>query len=119
MPRRPAIASLADEHAAPGGVASVDRALCLLAAFDSATPALTLAVLSRRTRLYKSTALRLLSSLEHAGLVTRQADGRYGLGPSVARLHSVYALSSSCATQVEPVLREIPAIKEESAVLHV
>jgi DNA-binding IclR family transcriptional regulator len=41
--------------------------------------------------LYKSTALRLLASLEHAGLVQRHADGRYALGPEVARLNAVYA----------------------------
>ncbi|MFY9512326.1 MAG: IclR family transcriptional regulator, partial [Rubrivivax sp.] len=35
MPRKAAQASLADDEAAPGGAAAVDRALSLLAAFRS------------------------------------------------------------------------------------
>ena len=63
MPRKPATPAVADEHAAPGGAAAVDRALSLLAAFRSGDAALSLAELDTRTRLYKSTALRLLASL--------------------------------------------------------
>jgi hypothetical protein len=103
MPRRPVVASLADENASPGGAASVDRALSLLAAFDDQTPMLTLAALAQRTRLYKSTALRLLASLEHAQLVLRQSDGRYALGPGVARLHTVYAQSFAYAAHPSKV----------------
>jgi len=119
MPRRAAVASLADEHAAAGGVAAVDRALCLLSAFGADTPALTLSALAQRTRLYKSTALRLLASLEHAQLVTRLADGRYALGPGVARLHTVYTQSFSYEPLVMPVLRQLGAATRESAAFHV
>src|SRR3546814_12901057 len=45
------------------GVAAVERALTILAAFEQASEPLTLSELSRRSGLYKSTALRLLESL--------------------------------------------------------
>ena len=45
------------------GVAAVNRALSILQAFEGETEALTLALLARRTGLYKSTLLRLIASL--------------------------------------------------------
>ena len=65
MPRKSLNESVADENAAPGGVAAVDRALSVLSAFQDGDAALSLAELAERTRLYKSTVLRLLASLEH------------------------------------------------------
>lgn len=119
MPRKPALPSRADEHAAPGGAAAVDRALSLLAAFQGGDTALSLAELAARTRLYKSTLLRLASSLEHARLLQRGADGRYALGPEVARLHGIYAASFSLQAQVMPVLHGLVAATRESAAFHV
>lgn len=119
MPRRSARPSLADEHAAPGGAAAVDRALSLLSAFRSGDASLTLAELAARTRLYKSTVLRLLASLEHARLLRRQADGAYSLGAEVARLHAVYAAAFSLEPVVLPALRELVARTRESAAFHV
>jgi len=119
MPRKAAHLSVADDAAAPGGAAAVDRALSLLAAFRSGDDSLSLAELAERTRLYKSTVLRLLASLEHARLIARRADGRYALGPELARLHSIYAASFSLEAEVMPVLRELVASTRESAAFHV
>jgi DNA-binding IclR family transcriptional regulator len=119
MPRKALAPSLADEQAAPGGVAAVDRALSLLAAFRQGDPALSLAELAERTRLYKSTVLRLLASLEHAGLVMRQPDGAYSLGAEVARLNGVFTATFSLEAQVVPVLRDLVAATHESAAFHV
>ena len=119
MPRKAAHASLADQDAAPGGAAAVDRALSLLGAFRRGDRALTLAELAERTGLYKSTALRLLASLEHAGLLRRGVDGRYALGPEVARLNALYAEAFSLEAEVLPVLRELVAATQESAAFHV
>jgi DNA-binding IclR family transcriptional regulator len=119
MPRKSQNPSLADDSAAPGGAAAVDRALTLLAAFKSGDTALGLAELAARTQLYKSTVLRLLASLEHARLVQRLEDGRYGLGSEVARLHSIYAASFSLDKVVLPALRELVAATGESAAYHV
>ena len=119
MPKKSAQPSLADQHAAPGGAAAVDRALSLLCTFRAGDAALSLAELAERTRLYKSTALRLLASLEHARLLQRQADGRYALGAELARLHAVYAASFSLEAQVLPVLHELVDATRESAAFHV
>lgn len=118
MPRPAANPSLADQHAAPGGVAAVDRALCLLMAFEAGEPELSLATLAQRTGLYKSTALRLLASLEHAGLMCKSASG-YRLGPAVARLHQHYSASFSLRDLVMPVLNDLVARTQESAAFHV
>src|SRR5690606_4877602 len=81
-PRRPSIPSFADLNAAAGGVATRDRALSVLAVFPTELPRPTLADFAARTRIPKSTVLRMLSSLEHAHVVLRQPDGRYALGRS-------------------------------------
>ena len=119
MPKRPAVRSVADERASVGGAAAVDKALSLLAQFRRDSGQLSLTELAGGARLYKSTALRLLASLEHAGLVQRHADGRYALGPEVARLHAAYAASFSLEWAVVPALRELVDTTAESASFHV
>ena len=119
MPRKAQTPSLADANAATGGTAAVDRALSLLGAFRAGDAALSLAELAERTQLYKSTALRLLASLEHAHLLQRLDDGRYALGGEVARLHGIYAASFSLDRVVMPVLRQLVANTGESAAYHV
>ena len=93
MPRKAVVLALSAQRPAPGGVAAVDRALSLLEVFTTDSPNPTLAELAERTRQYKSTVLRLLASLQHAGLVQRQADGRYVVGTAITRLHRVFSSS--------------------------
>jgi len=119
MPRKPTQPSLADLNAADGGVAAVDRALSLLAVFTADEPTLGLTELSDRTKMYKSTVLRLLASLEHAGLVSRTSEGLYGLGPGVARLHHVYSATFSLGDVVMPILRRLVKQTRESAAYYV
>ena len=119
MPRKARTPSVADVDAAPGGAAAADRALSLLAAFRAGDVALTLAELAQRTGLYKSTALRLLASLEHARLLQRLEDGRYALGNEVARLNAIHAASFSLDRVVVPELRRLVAATGESAAYHV
>ena len=102
-----------------GGVAAVDRALSLLAAFKEGDRSLSLPELAERAHLVKSTALRLLASLVHFGLVQRLDDGRYTLGPEVARLQSIYTRSFSLEGAVLPALRDLVDVTQESAVYHV
>lgn len=119
MPRKSVMDSVADELAAPGGVAAVDRALSLLCAFKEGDLSLSLAELAQRTRLYKSTVLRLLASLEHGGWVQRLDDGRYAVGAAAARLHAVYEQSFSLDKLVMPVLKALVKTTGESAAYHV
>ncbi|MES2941505.1 MAG: IclR family transcriptional regulator [Pseudomonadota bacterium] len=119
MPRKAKTESLADSQAAAGGAAAVDRALSLLTVFKTGDSSLSLNELARRTRLYKSTALRQLASLEHAGFVQRLADGSYALGSELARLGSLYAASFSLDRVLLPALQALVNITRESAAYHV
>lgn len=108
-----------DDDAAEGvGVAAVNRALSLLAAFSRDRRSFTLTQLSEQTRLYKSTVLRLAESLEAAGYLQRDRDGIYTLGPTPLRLASLYRNSLHPSEFVMPVLRELSHITGESAALY-
>lgn len=119
MPRKAQHPSVADEHAAPGGAAAVDRAVSLLAAFRPGDQALGVTELAERTRLYKSTVLRLLASLSQGGLVRRTAQGRWALGPLVPRLAAIHAASFSLEDIVLPAMRALVERTQESVSFHV
>jgi len=88
-----------------GGVAAVDRALTILDALtDERT---SLAELSKKTGLYKSTVLRLAKSLEKFGYVLRSEDGGYRLGSKVLYLGSLYQKHFNTTEIVPPVLRKM------------
>jgi DNA-binding IclR family transcriptional regulator len=119
MPRKSLQASVADEQAAPGGAAAVDRAVSLLAAFQPGDKALTVTVLAERTRLYKSTVLRLLASLAHGRLVQRTGEGHWALGPELARLAAIHAASFSLDQMVLPEMQALMQLTQESVSFHV
>ncbi|WPB56882.1 IclR family transcriptional regulator [Xylophilus sp. GOD-11R] len=119
MPKRPAVPALADQNAAEGGIATLDRALSLLACFSAAQPVLTLAELAGRTRISKSTILRMLASLAHAHLAQRLPDGRWTVGAEVERLHRVFAASFSLEDVVMPALQALVDATHESAAYYV
>lgn len=119
MPRKAAQLSIADDNAAPGGAQAVDRALSLLGAFRSGDTALPLAELAARTRLYKSTALRLLASLEHAALLQRDGEGRYALGAEITRLAALRSAGFTMQAQLQPLLQALVEQTQESAAFHV
>lgn len=119
MPKKSSRACVADEQAAPGGAAAVDRAISLLAAFQPGDRSLTVTQLAERTRLYNSTVLRLLASLAHGRLLRRTEDGRWALGPEVARLAGLYAESFSLEDVVLPEMRALVQRTRESVAFHV
>ena len=100
-----------------GGVAAVDRALSILDALTD--DRVTLADLSKRTDLYKSTVLRLLKSLERFGYVLRSTDGSYRLGSKVLHLGSLYQRHFRTSDIVPPVLERIGAELHEGASFYV
>ncbi|MEY2684609.1 MAG: hypothetical protein RJA09_1753 [Pseudomonadota bacterium] len=119
MPRKSATPSVADEQAAPGGAAAVDKALSVLSAFRQGDGALSVTELAERTRLYKSTVLRLLASLAHGGLLRKTTDGLWALGPEVARLAALYTASFSLEDVVLPVMHGLVDRTQESVAFHV
>ncbi len=100
-----------------GGVAAVDRALSILDALTD--DKVTLADLSKRTDLYKSTVLRLLKSLEKFGYVLRTADGSYRLGSKVLHLGALYQRHFRTSEIVPPVLERMGAELHEGASFYV
>ena len=104
---------------ANGGSTTADRVLSLLTAFRSGDVELTLAQLASRTKLYKSTALRLLRSLEAANYISASGKGSFRLGGEVLRLHAVLSAAGGLEAAVMPVLRDLVAETKETAALHV
>lgn len=100
-----------------GGVAAVDRALSILDALTD--DKVSLADLSKRTDLYKSTVLRLLKSLERYGYVLRTTDGSYRLGSKVLHLGALYQRHFRTSEIVPPVLERIGAELHEGASFYV
>lgn len=117
MSKTPAAAG-PDDVAEGVGVAAVNRALSLLAAFSKHRRSFTLTQLAEHTGLYKSTVLRLAESLELAGYLQRDRDGIYTLGPAPLRLASLYRSSLHPSEFVMPVLRELSHTTGESAALY-
>lgn len=89
-----------------GGIQSVQRATTLLEAVaDSARPR-TAPELAEACGLHRSTAWRILATLEEAGLVDRDpATNRYSIGPVVARLAA--GASDSLPRLARPHLEEL------------
>ena len=101
------------------GVNAVNRALALLDVFMDGGVSLSLAELTRRTKLVKPTVLRLLLSLEHGGYVTRLGNGQYQLGAKVMQLGTVYRTHFALDAHVLPALRYLAVVTVEPASCHV
>ena len=101
------------------GVAAVERALTVLAAFDEHSPELTLAELAHRTCLYKSTISRLLVSLRKRGFVERTDSGHYRIGPQAWRVGSLFALDLTLEKILLPIMEELSNQTRESVSYYV
>ncbi|RTZ48049.1 IclR family transcriptional regulator [Candidimonas sp. SYP-B2681] len=101
------------------GVAAVERALTVLDCFKPGSEKLTLAELSKRLTLHKTTIFRLLNSLIRCGYAVRDADGRYSLGPRVLYLGRVYESGFRLSDVVMPVLEKLSGLTGESAAYYV
>ncbi|WP_207936332.1 helix-turn-helix domain-containing protein [Pseudomonas sp. 51_B] len=104
---------------AVNGVASADRVLTVLTAFQIGDSALSLVELVERTGLIKSTIMRLMVSLENHGFITRMADGRYQLASEVMRLNTVYQEALDLEKHVMPRLHHLAEQSGETASFYV
>jgi DNA-binding IclR family transcriptional regulator len=102
-----------------GGVAAVNRALQVLAAIENARGPVSLTEISQATGLYKSTALRLIESLQNAAYVARLEDGHYVLGAAVLRMGIAYERDSPIRQQLRPVLQRLVEEGTESSSFHI
>ena len=102
-----------------GGAMAVDRALALLRILTNSPSMLTLAELSEKSGLYKSTILRLIASLEGVKLVKKNPAGTYGLGTEVLVLSRAYKSQNNLSQLVIPILESLVKLTNESAAFHV
>ena len=99
-------------------VRSVARAVSILEQFTMERPEPNLTEISMGIGLSKSTAHRLLSTLEDAGMVDlNRKTGRYRLGLKAFRLGSVASNSMALVEQAEPLLRGIAEETDQTALL--
>jgi DNA-binding IclR family transcriptional regulator len=102
-----------------GGVIAVTRALRLLEAFGTTDPQLSLAELSRRTGMHKTTALRIARTLALDQYLVQKEDGTWRLGRAAGWLGACYQATFNVQEVVEPVLRELASKTGESASFYV
>lgn len=101
------------------GVAAVERAASLLEAFTDRDFSLSLGELSRRVELDKSTVLRIARSLAKFGLLIRNEDGSWRLGPKLMKLGNIYQSTFRAADIIEPLLAQLVEQTGESAAVYV
>ena len=101
------------------GVSAVERALAVLTAFQRGDAALSLAELTERTGLVKSTIMRLAVSLQKYRLLARLPDGSYRLDAETLRLGTAYQQAFSLSDHVMPALEHLAAKTGETASFYV
>lgn len=102
------------------GTKTALRAVALLKAFTDAHPTRSLGELARATGLSKATAYRLLTALEHEGLVVRDPDGvGYRLGPALIALGGRALRANDLRRAAHEELERLAEATGETATLEV
>jgi DNA-binding IclR family transcriptional regulator len=115
----PTATAAAAEPDEGGGVIAVTRALTLMEAFQVGEATLSLAELSRRSGMHKTTALRLARTLALSSYMVQTEDGQWRLGPATGWLGARYQAGFDVNNVVEPSLRELSRLTGESASFYV
>ncbi|MBW0170569.1 MAG: IclR family transcriptional regulator [Hydrogenophaga sp.] len=102
-----------------GSVVAVQRAMQLLDAFALGEAKLSLADISRRCAMHKTTALRILRTLAAASYVVPCENGAWRLGPAAGWLGARYQSGFDVQDVVEPMLRKLSKSTRESAAFYV
>ena len=105
--------------AAEGGVVAVTRALALMEAFAVGESSLSLAELSRRAGMHKTTALRLARTLAQSRYMVQTEDAQWRLGPAAGWLGARYQAGFDVNRVVEPALHQLVKETGESGSFYV
>ena len=97
----------------------VARAFAVLEAFTSASPALTLSELARRTGLPLTTTHRLLAELCGAGALEREGDGTYRVGLRLWEIASLAPRGVPLREAALPFLEDLYEVTHENVQLGV
>ena len=101
-----------------GRIQSIDRAVSLLRVIAALTPGeATLQRVADETGLNRSTAWRILATLEDNGLIERR-DGAYGIGLAAAQFSNAASVDGFIR-RAHPVIAHLAAISGETANLAV
>jgi DNA-binding IclR family transcriptional regulator len=120
----PTTRSSADQPAAPAesvdqqGVRSVQRALGILGLLTDERPIVTVREIVNATGLAKTTVLRLVSTLEHNGLLWATTNG-YMAGPGLWRWAHLARQSWELPPETQRGMRELAARQRETVNLYV
>lgn len=119
QPGEPAAFEGTGETSGPQRIQAVDRAVALLRAVATATTPPTVLELARACGLNRSTAWRLLRTLEHHGLVDRdEITQRYTIGYGAIPIAGAVA-DDALVRRVRPLLADLAARTGESVTLAV
>jgi DNA-binding IclR family transcriptional regulator len=100
-------------------VPSVIRAGRVLDALAAGPPTATLAALSRRLDLPRSSTLAICNSLLEAGLLQRDADGSYRLGPHILELSRAFLGQTDLLSEFGRVVAASSFLPEQTLVCSV
>ncbi|MEU3039104.1 IclR family transcriptional regulator [Streptomyces griseoaurantiacus] len=101
------------------GDAVVDRAFTILGAFDPTHRALSLAELTRRTGMPRSTTLRLARKLVGTGALERRDDGRYAIGLRLLEIASLALRGHGLRAVAMPFMEDLFHITRQHVLLAV
>jgi DNA-binding IclR family transcriptional regulator len=101
------------------GVMSVTRALRILEVFGVNDAHLSLAEISRRTGLHKTTVLRIARTLAGDHYLVHSDNGTWRLGRAAGWLGACYQATFNVQEVIEPALRELAIRTGESASFYV
>lgn len=120
MTRQRGSSGLAEEMQTPTTVRAVERALDILLCFAKSPRELSLSEIAREVGLHKSTAHRLLLSLQSKGFVRRQPGSeKYLLGWSVLELLGNVYLSDELTTLALPEMTRLRDVTGETVSLYI
>ncbi|MFF5818043.1 IclR family transcriptional regulator [Lysinibacillus capsici] len=87
---------------------SVDKAIDIIDAFSISKPALTIEEIIKHTGIPKTTAYRLLYTLERRGIISYESNtSTYKLGLQLFRYFRVLSSSLNVVNEAEPILTEL------------
>ncbi|MEM7332047.1 MAG: IclR family transcriptional regulator [Chloroflexota bacterium] len=99
------------------GTQAVTRAIHLLKLFDDDKPVWSLNDLSETAQLNKTTTFRILSALEHEGLLRRTPEGNYRLGSEMVAMGGRAMRSNELRTVSHAYIRELSQTTKETVTL--
>ncbi len=95
---------------------ALQRGLAILISFSTEQPELSVAELSRRLELPKSTVVRLIDTLRSEGFLEPMGEpGRYRLGVRTFEVGSVYSASLSLEQAAHPALEQLAVESDRTA----